>query len=129
MSDLDLWDLDISQSAELGAKMVLCHPVRKEPLPIGIYLKGKDAPTFRRTIRRQIDWQISEGKADLSAVEMERHLVERLAAATVGWEGIKYQGESFPFSERNAEKLYSEQIWIREQVQQFIDERANFLKD
>ncbi len=129
MEKIDLWDLDISQHAETGSKLTLHHPVSQQALAISLYLKGQDAPSYRRVIRKQIDWQISEGKSDLTAAEMERHHIERLAAATIGWDEVLYKGAPLPFTEENAKTLYSEQIWIREQVQQFIEERANFLKD
>ncbi|MEP3245065.1 MAG: hypothetical protein ABJN40_12965 [Sneathiella sp.] len=124
--DLDLASLDVSTSAEQGAVLTLHHPVTKDPLPVKIWLQGTDASAYRTAVRRQVDDQIAAGKADLSAAELEERHIERLAAVTLKWEHVTYHGQSLDCSVANALTLYREQIWIREQVTYFVEDRTRF---
>ena len=126
-TDFDLATLDVAAGAERGAALILLHPVSSEPLPVRIWLQGTDAPAYRAVVRRQIDQQIAEGKADLTAAEMEERHIQRLAAITLKWEQVRYRGEDFECTMTNAERLYREQIWIREQVTRFTEDRSRFL--
>lgn len=129
MSNLkfDIAQLDVGSCAEKGALLELRHPVSHELLGVRIWLQGADAPSYRQVVRRQIDQQITEGKADLSADEMEGRHVARLAAATLKWENVTYHGQSLDCSSENARKIYREQLWIREQVARFVEDRSCFL--
>ncbi len=92
-----------------------------------IWLQGADANSYREVVRRQIDEQIAQSKADLTAAELEVRHIERLVAVTKEWENVTYHGTALELSSGNAEKLYREQIWIREQVTQFVEDRSHFL--
>ena len=123
----DIAELDVGSCAEKGANLNLRHPVSHELLGVSIRLRGTDAPSYRQVVRRQIDQQITDVKADLTATELEVRHLERLAAATMSWENVTYHGEALACTPGNAEKVYREQIWIREQVTQFVEDRGHFL--
>lgn len=123
----DIAALDTSTLAEKGAALNLRHPGTYEELGVKIWLQGADANSYRAVVRRQIDEQIAQSKADLTAVELEDRHIERLVAVTKEWENVTYHGAALELSHSNAEKLYREQIWIREQVTQFVEGRSHFL--
>ncbi|MFT6559173.1 hypothetical protein [Sneathiella sp.] len=127
ISDYDLAALDFSKQAETAARMQLKHPVTGEALPTCIWLQGIDAPAYRETLRRQIDEQIEQGREELKALDLENRHLQRLAALTVKWEQVTYHGKDIVFSTANAEKLYREQVWIREQVTRFVEDRSRFI--
>ncbi len=130
MSDaLDLSAFDLRSGAEKGAKLQLLHPVSGDAINVCIVMRGADAPSYRQVIRGQIDQQISEGKTELSAAELETCHVERLAAATLSWKGVVYEGAELACTAANVKRLYSEQLWIREQVARFMEDRAHFLSE
>jgi len=126
-SMLDLADLDLAPHAQKGAALNLQNPVNGQALETVIWLQGADAPAYQKKLRDQIDQQISEGKADLSASELEQRLIDRLAAVTVRWEQVFYKGKSLGCDYQNARTLYREQLWIREQVQKFVEDRSRCL--
>lgn len=126
-SMLDLADLDLAPHAQKGAALTLKNPVSGQELETVIWLQGVDAPAYQKKLRDQVDMQISEGKADLSASELEERLIDRLATVTVRWEQVFYKGKSLSCDFQNARMLYGEQLWIREQVQQFVEDRSRFL--
>jgi hypothetical protein len=61
--------------------------------------------------------------------EAMRRNIEFSAACTSTWENVLTpQGEAIPFSVENACKLYDRYPVIREQVEAFIANRANFTR-
>jgi hypothetical protein len=127
MNIFDIATLDLASTAEAGAPLEIRHPVNHDLLGISIQLQGMDSPTYRAIVRNQIDKQINDGKAELSAKELEERLVERLVSVTLNWTNILYQGEAMDCNPQNVRKLYSEQNWIREQVARFVEDRSHFL--
>lgn len=129
MSDsiFDLAAFDLKARAEAGAPLTLRHPKTGELLSAVIWLQGEDAETYRKTLRAQIDRQITERKLELTAADLEERLIERLTAITLRWENISLDGAPHTFSPENARRLFTEQLWIREQVVAFVEDRANFL--
>ena len=118
---------DLQARSEAGAPLTLRHPKTGEKLPAVIWLQGEDAENYRKCLRAQIDRQISERKLELSAAELEERLIERLVAITQRFENIELNGVQYDGSPENAKKLYCEQLWIRDQVVAFVEDRANFL--
>ncbi len=132
---MDLSALDTRKAADEGAKLHLRHPVEDTPLtkddgsPITITLVGSDSATFKRAMQVQADRRLkSNNRRAISMQSIEDDAVDLLSAATVGWDGIVVDGKELPFSNENAKTLYERFPWIREQVNSFIGERANFLK-
>ena len=126
-SIFDVTAFDLKARSEAGAPLPLRHPKTGELLPAVIWLQGEDAENYRRTLRAQIDWQITERKLELTAAEMEERLIERLAAITLRFENIGRGGVVLDSRPETARALYREHLWIREQVAAFVEERANFL--
>ena len=123
----DVAAFDLQAHSEAGAPLTLRHPKTGEKLPAVIWLQGEDAENYRKCLRAQIDRQISERKLELSAAELEERLIERLVAITQRFENIELNGVQYDGSPENAKKLYREQLWIRDQVVAFVEDRANFL--
>ncbi|WP_340149988.1 hypothetical protein [uncultured Sneathiella sp.] len=123
----DVAAFDLRARSEAGAPLTLRHPKTGEKLPAVIWLQGEDAENYRRTLRAQIDRQISERKLELTAAELEERLIERLVAITQRFENIELNGVQCDGTPENAKKLYREQLWIRDQVVAFVEDRANFL--
>ena len=128
---MDFADLDLAKTADSGADMHVRHPVTEEPLttdgkPITIRLLGADSAEFRNGVKAIANRSQSRKKPSLA--EAERNAVELLARITTGWQGIVWNGEPLKFSRENAEMLYRERPWLREQADEFAGERANFFK-
>lgn len=123
----DIAALEMTARAETGAVLQLRHPGTHEEVGVSIKLQGADADAYRAVVRRQIDEQIAQSKPELSAAELEERHVARLVAVTLGWENVTYHGKTLDFNAANAQRLYVEQIWIREQVARFVEDRSRFL--
>lgn len=130
---MDLNQLDTVAVGEAGVAMQLKHPTTGEPLaqengePITITLAGADSDRFRSAQRANADRRIKNARRNSSSADIEADGLELLASATLGWSGIKVDGEALDANKANVKKVYTRFPWIREQVDVFIGDRANFL--
>lgn len=140
---MDLLSLDVSPTANEGRALHLLHPAERTPLfgadkgPVTITLLGKDSDVFikaERIIRNKRMEAMKKGGKH-SAAEEDQEAWETLARCTTGWQGIP-QGwidgtaDASPaeFSYASAVKLYQRMRWVKEQVDEFVGTRENFLK-
>ena len=131
---MDLSKLDMNEAASRGAEMVLRHPSSGEELftddePIIFQLLGSDSAEYRQRIRAAANKSINKGRRTQTVERLEQESIDLLAGVTVDWSGVVVDGEAVEFSHNAAKKLYTEYAWIREQVDEFVGERSNFLSN
>ncbi len=131
----DLSTLDVIKFANVGTAVDILHPVTKEPLGFSITVLGSDGAAFKKIsieqARRRLAKMEKNGGFKPSAVsqeEREEDAVELLAACTTSWTKFNLEGANPSFNFDNAVALYSRFPWLREQVDQAIGNRANFIK-
>lgn len=137
---MDLANINIEKLAEQGAILELEHPVSGDVLmqdkpnekkPVTINVLGTDSKVWRNKQReyqrkRIASMQRNRKNADLTISDEDA--CELLAECTTGWDGIVISGKPVEFSKDAAYDLYMKFNWIREQVDAFMGDRANFLK-
>lgn len=105
---------------------VLMNDAGDEPLTITLY--GSDSDTFRKAVRAYGNKKLNQkGNKKQSVEELEQTSSRLLANVTQCWSNIVESGELLECTEKNAMHLYTEYPWIREQVDEFVNERSNFL--
>ena len=137
---MDLSQLDTKKAADEGAFLQLRHPVTNELLvdkdddnkPIGLTLLGSDSEAYRssslfRSNRRLKEAMKKGDKANLSVESIDNDKLDCLAACTIKFHQIAVDGKQRQCSADEAKKLYTRFTWIREQAEQFIDDRGNYL--
>jgi hypothetical protein len=132
---LDLCDLDVRKGAEAGFELQLAHPQSGTPLPIFITVLGADSDLYQtalRTQQRRRMERLARGKrTPITPEEIEEDALALLAGITTAWRtapGVTLDGQAFPaFSQNAAKQIYQRFPWIREQVDQAMGDRANFL--
>ena len=130
---LDLSKLDTVSAASQAVWMDLYHPITDEKMVDAggawrIQVLGGDSKEFKRAISFEHEKAAKSRKKVMSLEKQDQGGINALAAITVGWENIRLGGKPLPFSRDNAVELYSAYPWIKEQVDAFTAERANFLK-
>ena len=137
VAGFDIGGLDSTDLSNEGVKMGVRHPTTKRPLEteggqkVTITLLGSDSDKYNdilNKIRRKRVEAVRDGELDeveLTEVVM-KEADDIIAACTLGWEGIDWDGEPFPFSHENALKLYKRIRWLRNQADEFMQERSNF---
>ncbi len=135
---------DLRAAAEKGAWLQLVDPITGEELgvaeekPCRIRVRGADSMAYEEAVARTVAMRskktlppkkgrVTANQLLEAAGENEGMQAEELAAITLGWEHIEWEGAEFPHSHENAIKLYTEHRWIREQVIDFFGDRANFV--
>lgn len=140
---MDLSNLDTSALAEAGAELLLTHPDTGEPLldeatgeSVTITVLGKDSKSYRQKSHelssRQLNKRIGaaqngQGKIKINTVELDNNVLELLAFSTREWKHIQVGKQELPCTFDNAKMLYTRFPWIREQVDAFVADRANYL--
>lgn len=129
-------DLNVAGKAEAGAVLTLLDPYTDEVLTddegrtTEITLLGADSRVFvkaeQQALQAKVQKSVKRGKAKVNLAQVASDLVHQLALCTTGW-NITEGGKPHPCTTAAAEKLYTDNPWIRDQVQEFIVERANFL--
>lgn len=136
---MNLNQYKLAERAEVGADVAIVDPYSNEPLKqddgsaVVIRVLGKDSAAFRKkehelTARSSNRYIRRKGK-DVTADDLdvaERDKSELLAAITTGWSGIDLGNGPVEFSQNAARDLYNEHTWIRDQVDIFVGDRANF---
>lgn len=135
-SVIDLAEFDVRSAAEQGAAMEIHSPVTGEVLrhddgrPFTITVLGRDSERFLKLARAQSDRRIQatlRTRQPAATVSVERDDIELLVNATTGWDMV-LGGEVPKFSAEKCREVYTKYPFLREQVDAFVGNRANFLK-
>lgn len=123
-------DLSTLEPTREGAEMAVRHPATNAPVEgMSITLLGMDSERALRAQRAATNRRLKQGvqRMKLTAEELEADGLELLAALTVAWKGVELDGKELPCTAENARMLYGKFRWLREQVDEFTGDRANFL--
>ena len=125
---MDLSKLSVSPEPQ---RMVVRHPVTNENTDIEIFLVGLDSPVAAAEVQRKtqerLNRGLSRGRVRVSVEELEHDQIALLVKCTKGWQNVELNGQPLSHSDANAATIYREYRWLREQVDEFLSERANFL--
>lgn len=134
---MDLSAYDLAKAGE--KKLELLNPLG-EPMideetskPVSITLIGRESTRAEQRrvelSNRRLDRTLNAGSSriSLSTEGIEADALEVTVTCTVAWEGIIVDGERLECTPENARRVYKRFAWIREQVDQFITTRRNFL--
>lgn len=124
--------------ADKPSRMIIIHPSTREPLGeeddiAYIDLYSLDSDVARKYNRAMNTRRLQQRKIRRpTPEEFEENAVDLLVALTAGWKLKDLEGVdlAIPFSSEDAKELYSNTAttWIREQVDEFISDRSNFMK-
>lgn len=130
----DLSALEGASTADAGATLEVLHPATGQPMlqddgsPVTITLLGQDSRKWRAFVRQTTNRRLQSRKAKQTAEEIEAENTEGWVALTVAWKGIVLAGEALECTPANARMIYGRFPFIREQVAEFVSDRANFLR-
>jgi hypothetical protein len=135
---MDLAKLDTVQAANEGFEVRLYNPHTNEDLDIFITVLGRDSDAYRSLFnkhqRRRVERMTKGGRVgSVSPEAFEQDAIELLAVCTKSWRTgdkpvLLINGEEMQCSRDNAVHVYKKYPWIKEQVDDAVSDRANFLK-
>lgn len=128
-------DLGQFETGTEGEWLEILHPVTGQPIDdeegaLRVELVGKDSKQYRKAQRviteRRLKSRSKANRFDADALEQEA--IDILVACTLGWEGFADDGETLECNPSNVRKVYTKYPWLKEQVDEFVDDRGNFMK-
>jgi hypothetical protein len=118
-------------------RMVLQHPVTRAPLTddagneCALMVVGMESERYieadRKISNRKLRQLEQRRKLTLTAEDVEAEALERLAATVVGIEHVVYDGKPLEYSQDAVRTLLA-LPWLREQLDAFVGDRANFMQ-
>jgi glutamine amidotransferase-like uncharacterized protein len=126
----DLNDLDIISRADVGAECVIKNPVTGEDTPAYLMLAGADSLVYKHAQHRIANARINrKSTARITIEEIEAEQIGVLVECTIGWDGMVMGGVEMPFDRATVRRMYEKFPTVREQAEQFISDRGNYLRD
>jgi hypothetical protein len=101
--------------------------------PIVITVYGPYSDFYKKTMHAQQNKRLAKaqrmgGKMNLTAEELEAGALDLLVKCTKGWKLTLNDGEGFlKFNEENVRKVYTEEPWVRDQVEAVMGDTRAFL--
>ncbi len=130
-----MFDLNSIKEAD-SADIEILHPITRAPTGAKVTLMGPEHPARKRVqfdLQRKLRTTLAKkGRFDVGdPEEEERQEIDRLAAFTLGWQGIGVDGKEIAFSKEAAADLYAkpEMAWLRRQLQAGLGDLENFIRN
>ena len=127
----DLSNLSTESANESGVAMVITDPVtgeqflNKDKKPMTIWLYGVDSKEFKAATAAI--YSKFRGKKTPSYGQQEQNSYELLARCTKDFENLELNGKKVVYSHQAAVDLYKSLSVVKDQVNEFIADRSNFL--
>lgn len=128
--NLDQFDLSDNDGAVMELRDPRGEPIMKSDgkTPVTITVMSFDADPMIKARNAALN-SASRRRGQATAESVQADTIRLYAKATKGWDGVGIGEDETPFSVENAIRLYTKFPFIREQVDAFISDRANFFKD
>jgi hypothetical protein len=133
----DIANFDTVASSEEGSVMEVRNPRTGEVLrhedgrAFTITFRGKDSESFRNLARNQQDRRMAavrRTQAPILSAVIERDDIELITAATLKWD-IVLAGQAPKSDPKEYRAAYTKYLWLKEQGDEFVGVRANFIKE
>lgn len=120
-------------------EVILVHPNTLEPLmnegtdrEMTITLYAPHSKEYKKLLHEQTDKRIEQMQkrskaSSLKAADLEKATIDILAKATKEWD-ITYDGEAPKLTVAKAQKIYTEAFWLKDQLEEAINDTLDFTK-
>lgn len=131
----DLAKNNLAEAAETGYEFELKFPGTGEGTGAFIKIRGEESKVvkaFGRKKYNEYQMRVQQAKRrgkepeDYTIEEAEEMAIESAFIRVISWRGFEDNGKPYEFNQANAEKLFKENSWIREQVMEESAQLLNF---
>ena len=134
---MDFSKLDLASANEAGVKMEIIHPVTEQSFDPPTYMTvvGIDSDKYQRTslaLQNKSINKMLKGRQIRklpTAEENKANNLELISNCVLKWENVEWEGKPLPCSYENVKMFLTKHPWCLEQIQTFIEDRANFIQD
>lgn len=128
---MSVLDLSTMKESTVDTAIVhILHPKTGVDTGIRIEVASVDSPKYRKAssiVQNRNAALFRKGKNSLSIEAINEGTTDLLVAAVISWEGVIWAGEEMPCNENNIRQVYELFPWIKEQVDEFVNDRGNFI--
>lgn len=126
----------VNDKSEIGVDMPILHPITGDELTEGdrkvtLKVMGADCKAYRGLSHKLNSEKLKKRMRGSQSIpkseELEAEAIDLLTTSVIGWEGVQWEGKDLPFSKDNAKMILTECLWLREQVDRFVNDRRNFM--
>ena len=118
----------LTDAQEEGASVEILHPGTGEPVGIKMQIAGPDSKRQKSAVALIVAERAEMRIRKITAARLEDEGIRTAAASIIGWSGVVENGSPIEYSPSAALSLLTKYPFIREQVQAYSVDRANFLK-
>jgi hypothetical protein len=131
----DLAKHNYTEIAEAGFEFELKLPGTGEGTGVFITVRGDQSKTVKAFGRKKYsEFKLREQQAkrrgkdvdDMTLEEAEELSVESAIVRVIGWKNITENGKEVTFTKENAERIFKEYSWIKDQVMEEAGQLLNF---
>lgn len=131
----DLAKHNYTEIAEAGYEFELKLPGTGEGTGVFITVRGDQSKTVKAFGRKKYsEFKLREQQAkrrgkdveDMTLEEAEELSIESAIVRVIGWKNITENGKEVPFTKENAERIFKEYSWIKDQVMEESGQLLNF---
>jgi len=134
----DLSKNNLAEAAEAGFEFELRVPGTNEPTGAFVTVRGSESKKVKEYARKTYNQIRMKEQAlkkrgkdpeDMTLEEAEELAIESAIVRVISWRGIAEAGEEVQFTKENAQRIFKEHSWIREQIMEESQQLLNFRPD
>ena len=132
---MDLASLDLSKFSENCATLHVQHPITTENMvdengqDVTITLLGMESSIAQRITKARAQKHLNARKSKQDLDEMRQFTISLLSKLVTASHGFTEDGVPIDLAdEATAIRIFTKYSWLREQVDEFLMDRANFYK-
>ena len=113
------------------ATVTIMHPGTGEPTSIKITVASMDSEKYKQISMKVQNEQLKyamKNRGKTTAERIASNSLEILVGATVAWEGLAEGDKPLPCTPENVRRVYTDLPFIKEQVDEFLGDRRNFIR-
>lgn len=132
---MDLANLDFGKNPEITAVMTVIHPITGEEMfqeddtPVTVTLLGMESSVAKRVTKARAQKQLNKRNQKVDLDEAREFTISLQAKLITASSGLKENGQDLDLTDQaTAIDVLTRYSWLREQIDEFITDRANFYK-
>lgn len=133
---MDLANLDFSKNPEITAVLHVLHPITGEEMftndgetPVTITLLGMESSIAKRITKARAQKQLNKRNNKVDLDEAREFTIGLQAKLITASQGLTENGQEIDLTDSDvAVDVLTRYNWLREQIDEFITDRANFYK-
>ena len=133
MSESKMFDIAAYMNeAQDTATVTILHPGTGDPTSIKITVASMDSEKYKQISMKVQNEQLKyamKNRGKTTAERIASNSLEILVWVTVAWEGLAEGDKPVPCTPENVRRVYTELPFIREQVDEFLGDRRNFIRN